>query len=392
VNRSSTIHAALGLAALAALAGCPGASEEQAPYVPPPQTVIGQAAFDVVPPASACTAKSLSQPWGPVASDGSVLVVADTASFRLLAFAPIPGTVSGPAASWAIGEPDLLTCDDPRSPFLFPQAPSFAGNKLLVTDTAWGQVLIFDPVQSGSGVVAPSVLLGAAGCVQSGLSTPESAVVVGTKLLVADSSYARVLVWDPVPAVSTGAAGATDPTIALGQADLVSCTPNRDGASRGAGSLFNPSGIWSDGTRLVVADTGNHRVLVWNTFPAADGAAADAVLGQASFTTATAAAGAGGLNGPTSVTSDGTHLFVADSGNHRVLVYPSIPAAGTLGMSATAVIGQPDLDSHSPNAGGGTTPGARTLYNPTGVALVGGALFVTDSGNSRVLGYRPAVP
>ena len=48
--------------------------------------------------------------------------------------------------------------------------------------------------------------------------------------------------------------------------------------------MKGPSGLYSDGTRLFVADKLNNRVLIWNAWPTANGQAADVVLGQAAMT------------------------------------------------------------------------------------------------------------
>ena len=42
-------------------------------------------------------------------------------------------------------------------------------------------------------------------------------------------------------------------------------------ASPTADHMYAPRGVWTDGTRVVVADSGNHRVLIWHTFPDRDG-------------------------------------------------------------------------------------------------------------------------
>ena len=59
----------------------------------------------------------------------------------------------------------------------------------------------------------------------------------------------------------------------LGQNSFTNCIANdddQDGADDGvptARTLASPTGVWSDGTRLVVADKSNNRVLIWNSFP-----------------------------------------------------------------------------------------------------------------------------
>ena len=42
-----------------------------------------------------------------------------------------------------------------------------------------------------------------------------------------------------------------------------------------ASQMYAPRGVWLDGTRLVVADSGNHRILIWHRMPEHDGAPAD---------------------------------------------------------------------------------------------------------------------
>ena len=43
------------------------------------------------------------------------------------------------------------------------------------------------------------------------------------------------------------------------------------GADTSDDSMWSPSQVATDGTRLIVADQNNYRVLVWNTIPVADG-------------------------------------------------------------------------------------------------------------------------
>jgi len=51
-----------------------------------------------------------------------------------------------------------------------------------------------------------------------------------------------------------------------------------------AKSMRGPQGVWIQNGKLFVADTQNHRVLIFNSIPTANGAAADLVLGQKSLT------------------------------------------------------------------------------------------------------------
>ena len=88
------------------------------------------------------------------------------------------------------------------------------------------------------------------------------------------------------------------------------------------------------------------------------------------------------LNKPGAVTSDGTSLFVADSGNNRVLVYNPFPTANN--ATASHVLGQADFTHNDVNAGS-LTPTAQTLGFPFGISLNGGKLLVDDEDNARFL-------
>ena len=169
----------------------------------------------------------------------------------------------------------------------------------------------------------------------------------------------------------------------LGQADFSGSQANRGGAPS-ASTLSDPNGLWTDGTRLAVADKSNHRVLLFNSIPASAGAAADVVLGQADFVSNLPNRGltpsASSLYNPTGVFFDGTRFYVADKYNNRVLIYPGWPSVN--GSAATVVVGQADFVSTLYNRGGAVA--ANTLGSPTDMVSDGSILYVAD-GNNRVL-------
>ena len=51
-----------------------------------------------------------------------------------------------------------------------------------------------------------------------------------------------------------------------------------------ADQMYAPRGVFLNDEYLVVADSGNHRVLIWKGLPVADHQPADVVLGQPDFT------------------------------------------------------------------------------------------------------------
>ena len=141
--------------------------------------------------------------------------------------------------------------------------------------------------------------------------------------------------------------------------------------------LYAPRGVYFDDERVIVADSGNHRVLIWNPVPQADHAPAAIVLGQPDFTSE----GAKLFQLPTGVLVHGGKLLVADAWHHRVLVWNRVPERS--GTPADYAIGQPDPGALEPNRGG--TAGADTLYWPYGIGVAGERFYVADTGNRRVL-------
>jgi len=207
------------------------------------------------------------------------------------------------------------------------------------------------------------------------LSSPQGTLRVNGMYFVADTGNHRVLGWTTTPSTLGQAAD-----FVLGQPDLLTVTANTGGVTNQ--SLSGPTSVATDGTRLFVADTDNHRVLVWNTIPNTLRKAADYVLGQADLTSNGANAGgisASSLNTPTCVGSDGTKLFVCDRGNNRVLVWNAIPT--TSNAVASLVVGQPDTTTVT----SGFT--AAKLDNPVDAYVSGTRLYVADFGNNRVLAW-----
>ena len=161
-------------------------------------------------------------------------------------------------------------------------------------------------------------------------------------------------------------------------------------ASPTPGTMYAPRGVWTDGERVVACDTGNHRVLIWHTFPQHDGAPADVVLGQPDFLTeGPNVAGTDtvrGLNLPTGVAVIDGRLVVADAWNHRILAWDDVPMTNF--AAPTYVLGQSGPHDVDPNRGG--EPTLRSLYWPFGFGTVAGTFWVADTGNRRVLGWHGA--
>src|SRR5690606_37171143 len=106
----------------------------------------------------------------------------------------------------------------------------------------------------------------------------------------------------------------------IGQPDL---TSNRTG--HGASRFRRPTDVTAVGDHLFVADPGNHRVLVFSPIPNDSGASAASVLGHPNFNTTQEGATQETFNEPFSLVASGNKLYVADRMNHRVLRFDLRP-------------------------------------------------------------------
>lgn len=155
--------------------------------------------------------------------------------------------------------------------------------------------------------------------------------------------------------------------------------------------MLAPRGVFLHEKILVVSDTGQNRVFIWKNFDERIEQKATVVLGQTGNSNTERNAGdsvnASSLQYPSGVWTNGKKLIVADAWNHRVLIWHSMPT--TNGQPADVVLGQMDFESNQPNVMGlGKMPTAHTLYWPYGVFSDGNHLWVADTGNRRVLFYN----
>jgi hypothetical protein len=152
--------------------------------------------------------------------------------------------------------------------------------------------------------------------------------------------------------------------------------------------LYAPRGVFFNDDLFAVADSGNHRILIWHGKPESDGQPADVVLCQPDFVTeGPNARGRGPENGlhlPTAIAVYDGRLFVADAWHHRILVWNQVPTVSD--TPPDFAIGQPDLKSVLPNRGGEIR--ASSLYWPYGLGMAGDWFYIADTGNRRVLGWK----
>ncbi len=198
-------------------------------------------------------------------------------------------------------------------------------------------------------------------------------------LVVADTGHHRLLVWRNIPQSDHEPAN-----IVIGQPDFSSEGRNAKGPV-GPATLNVPTGIAIEKNVLAIADSWNHRVLIWTSLPTHNNHPADIVLGQADFESTDANRGgapkADTLNWCYGVALIDDKLFVADTGNRRVLVWDELPEEN--GQPADRVLGQEGFDCRDENAG--QEPGALGMRWPHGIARIDTSVLVSDAGNNRIM-------
>lgn len=189
-----------------------------------------------------------------------------------------------------------------------------------------------------------------------------------------------------VPAVSGNpfASCTSAPALPAGLSiDTATCTISGTPTAGGAGTVYTITATGAGGSV-----TTSVKLKVFGNSPSK-------VYGQnGSFTTGAPNGCTGGLgtNGanclsaPRGIAFDkNDNMYLADSGNHRILFFPNGSTA------ATRVYGQNDLNSGLVNRGGSTNQ--NTLNIPQGIGLSpSGELYIADSNNNRVVAYAKDDP
>jgi uncharacterized protein (TIGR03437 family) len=264
----------------------------------------------------------------------------------------------------------------------FPHPMSQPGGTPQLPDLVIGQTSFNTSGANAGGIGAATLALGSGSVFTRGGVAFDS----GGNLWVADTFNNRVLRF-PASVLKSGGNGPSADLV-VGQPDFVTTAANTTRTSKIG--LNAPQGVAFDPTgRLFVADS-NFRVMVYGPNPSVNAPAAIRIAGVDTVTTPATQVQ---LAGPLGVGASSVGVFVADTANNRVMVFPSVDAWPTettqFSPSATAVVGQTSYTVAMANQGMGDAS-AATLAAPLDVALSSTELFVADAANNRVLAYSVA--
>jgi len=216
------------------------------------------------------------------------------------------------------------------------------------------------------------------------LSVPTGICACGEGFAVADAWNHRVLIWKKLPEDRNVPAD-----LVLGQVDFTANEPNRGNQEAAANTLNWCYGVFSHQGKLFVADTGNRRVLIWHQLPEENGQTADLVLGQPDMRSRNENNGgtpsASSMRWCHDIAFWGENLVVTDAGNNRVMIWQGMPTENN--APCAVVLGQKSFDAVEMNQGV-YFPNASSLSMPYGVAADDDWLLVADTANSRLLGWK----
>ncbi|MGC1397304.1 choice-of-anchor D domain-containing protein, partial [Candidatus Binatus sp.] len=367
----------------------------------------------------------LCQPDGVALDSLGDVFVADASNNRVLEYtAP---QASPPVASLVLGEADLSHngVNNPTASAL--QGPAGLAidpsgglpYRLYVADSLNNRVLGWADVGAFANDEPATLVIGqpdalSIGCNDGGIGAAslcdpiDVAVDASGDLYVADADNNRVLEYAAPFAGGSPPVGLSAIRV-FGQGGSFTtnvCDLGTDPGTINASTMCMPEGLTVDGLgNLYVSDTNNNRVLEFN----AGDTIADNVFGQSGIFTTGQCNGGSGPTANTLCTPRGLltdpsgDLFVADSGNSRVLEFNQPlalfnPITGAGDTTADLVFGQgaagtaASLTTDVCSSSAGPPPSATGICNPVGVSLDSfGDLIVADQANNRVLEYNQPV-
>lgn len=336
------------------------------------------------------------------------LWVADSGNNRVLRFPAsvlTPGT-KFPAADLVIGQSTFTSATQGTSrvgsSLGLPNGVSIdSAGTLYIVDQFFRTLVYNAPLTTGQ---SPSAILGLDATTNSTptqieMGNPTAVLGLTSGPIVADTGNNRVLVYGAQSSWTVASNQISPPANAvIGQTSFTVNKPNQGNGDASASSFSAPVDLASANQELYVVDTNNNRVLVFNQSPTGVGAVATRVIGQLDFPyTGVNLVEGRGFSFPGGYpagavidsSSSPAHLYVPDTLNHRILGFRDFKNLKN-GQAADIVIGQPDFNRAVVNypSGDATAPTASSLNLPTALTVdSAGNLFVTDTGNSRILRF-----
>ena len=342
-------------------------------------SVLGQADF-VSNPVNGSTGlpglNTLASPFA-ITGDAAGFFVADFGNNRILIYNSVP-TNSNASAATIWGQPNAGVSQAnqglgaPTSLTLSsPQGVCTNGSQFFISDTGNNRILVFNSVPT-SPSTQPNFVLGQGGSFTTSSTGTGSAQFSEPTGIFASSSYLYVADTfnNRVQIFALPINSSAQAAVSvLGQ----TATSGLVNGGNGQASVSQPHGVWADPNFIYVADSANNRILIYPVNFSGNGPNAMNVVGQTAYNTGAVNAGnpspvSFGFNAPKGVCSDpNNNLFVADTSNNRVLVFNPIPISAP-GASAISVIGQSILSGATAgSANQGGTPAANTLDKPIGL-------------------------
>jgi uncharacterized protein (TIGR03437 family) len=389
---------------------------ESSAFSPPAQTVIGQIGF-----AGAQSNQGLAQPnattfagpqpnpfvGGPVSAafDGTNLYVVDSGNNRVLAFAE-QQVGSFTIATRVLGQSDFeynsLNRIDGREvgfsgntgscsvngalPFLVGGSAAIDRSStpphLYIADPLNNRILAYRDYRKVNAGATADLVIGQPDLSTALVNFPSNsptetnaqglwspggvAVDANGNLFVADTCNARVLRF-PAPFAQTSA-GLPQANLVLGQTSMLG-QPIKDVSGQTMSSTYGLA--FTAAGDLVVSDPLANRILYFQKTGGdfQSGEQATSVFGQPDFNSSLPSV----LSGPHLISLDSNdQLYVADTGNNRIAVLPSVPTAGNNPAVSFSIAG---------------------LNNPYGVFVdpVSGGIWITNTSGNQVLQYASGV-
>ena len=194
--------------------------------------------------------------------------IADTGNRRILFYKDIPN-INYAAADKVIGKSNFDTRDYENNEPIWPYSIKVNAKKqMVVADTQFYRNLIWNNVDEAfskqADVVVGQTDFDASGQNQFSLfPTPKSlnwtydACFYKDGLLVNDTGNSRILWFEEIPTENNVAA-----TAVIGKRDFKTGSENKETMHGTSSSLYWPFSICTQNNKLVIADTGNHRVVI----------------------------------------------------------------------------------------------------------------------------------